>query len=153
MHKKPPTIAATKILLSILLTIFLVEACLMLLIHLAKFSNPLMNILFDALALPILLAPSLYLFAYKPLLKANRELSHALEEIKTLKGIIPICAYCKKIRDDKEIWQQMEDYISDHSDAQFSHGMCPDCYAEQLVEVQMMKKGHQKRVSDKTYLP
>jgi hypothetical protein len=52
-------------------------------------------------------------------------------EIKTLKGIIPICMFCKKIRDDKEIWQQLETYITNHSDAFFSHGMCPACAEEQ----------------------
>jgi PAS domain S-box-containing protein len=49
------------------------------------------------------------------------------EEIHVLKGIIPICSYCKKIRNDKEIWQQMESYIAEHSEALFSHGVCPDC--------------------------
>ena len=57
----------------------------------------------------------------------NQELSSALSEVKTLRGLIPICAYCKKIRDDQGFWEQMEHYISDHSDAQFSHGICPDC--------------------------
>ncbi len=55
------------------------------------------------------------------------ELKNALEEIKTLKGIIPICANCKKIRDDTGYWNQLEYYISTHSDAKFSHGICPDC--------------------------
>ncbi len=57
----------------------------------------------------------------------NRELSSALSEVKTLQGLIPICAYCKKIRDDQGFWEQMEHYISHHSGAQFSHGICPDC--------------------------
>ncbi len=55
------------------------------------------------------------------------DLQEALENIQTLKGLIPICASCKKIRDDKGYWNQMEKYISDHSDAKFSHGICPDC--------------------------
>jgi PAS domain S-box-containing protein len=53
-------------------------------------------------------------------------------EIKTLKGIIPICGYCKKIRDDQEIWQHLETYISDHTDALFTHGICPNCLDEQM---------------------
>ncbi len=57
-----------------------------------------------------------------------RELQEALEQIKTLRGILPICMYCKKIRDDKQYWQQVESYIADHSDAEFSHGICPECY-------------------------
>ena len=56
-------------------------------------------------------------------------------QIKTLKGIIPICGYCKKIRDDKEIWQQLEAYISDHTDALFSHGVCPSCMDEQMSKL------------------
>lgn len=56
-----------------------------------------------------------------------RELQYALENIKTLQGLIPICANCKKIRDDKGYWNQVEGYISAHTDAKFSHGICPDC--------------------------
>jgi PAS domain S-box-containing protein len=55
------------------------------------------------------------------------ELQKTLAEVKTLKGFIPICASCKKIRDDKGFWSQIESYISRHSDAKFSHGICPDC--------------------------
>lgn len=49
------------------------------------------------------------------------------EEVKILKGFLPICSSCKKIRDDKGYWNQIESYIKDHSEAQFSHGFCPDC--------------------------
>lgn len=55
------------------------------------------------------------------------ELRAALEQVKTLRGIVPICANCKQIRDDKGYWQRVEDYLSNHSDVQFSHGLCPDC--------------------------
>jgi hypothetical protein len=55
-------------------------------------------------------------------------LEAALAKVKQLEGIIPICSYCKKIRDDKESWQQMENYITEHSEALFSHGICPECY-------------------------
>ena len=54
-------------------------------------------------------------------------LEQALAEIKTLRGILPICVTCKKIRDDKGYWNQIESYISHHSEAEFSHGICPDC--------------------------
>jgi len=60
----------------------------------------------------------------------NVQLSEALEEIQSLKGIIPICASCKKIRDDKGYWEKVDVYIEKHSDASFSHGMCPDCLEE-----------------------
>ncbi|HDZ91051.1 MAG: response regulator [Deltaproteobacteria bacterium] len=59
--------------------------------------------------------------------KTNRDLKEALDTIKILHGILPICSNCKKIRDDKGGWHQIEEYISERSDAQFSHGICPDC--------------------------
>jgi PAS domain S-box-containing protein len=55
------------------------------------------------------------------------ELQQALAEVKALSGLLPICSACKKIRDDKGYWQQIEGYIMAHSDTQFSHGLCPDC--------------------------
>jgi DNA-binding response OmpR family regulator len=58
-----------------------------------------------------------------------RELEEALSRVKTLQGLLPICSYCKKIRNDRNYWQQVEGYISDHTEAQFSHGICPECYA------------------------
>jgi ABC-type amino acid transport substrate-binding protein len=56
------------------------------------------------------------------------QIQKALAEVKTLKGIVPICASCKKIRDDKGYWNQIESYIRDHSEAEFSHGICPECF-------------------------
>jgi PAS domain S-box-containing protein len=63
--------------------------------------------------------------------QANRDLQHALDNIKTLRGLVPICAHCKSIRDDKGFWQQLETYVSQHSEAQFSHGICPACLGAQ----------------------
>ena len=60
----------------------------------------------------------------------NRELKEALASVKTLRGLLPICSGCKKIRDDKGYWNQIEFFIRDHSDANFSHGMCPECATE-----------------------
>ncbi|HVP27872.1 MAG TPA: PAS domain-containing protein [Myxococcota bacterium] len=59
------------------------------------------------------------------------ELQHALAEVKTLSGLLPICGSCKKIRDDRGYWQRIEQFLADHSGAQFSHGLCPAC-AEEL---------------------
>jgi len=56
-----------------------------------------------------------------------RELELALTNVKLLQGLLPICCYCKKIRDDKNYWQQVDTYVADHSEAQFTHGICPDC--------------------------
>lgn len=63
------------------------------------------------------------------------ELKEALENVRTLKGMLPICASCKKIRDDKGYWYQVETYIRDHSDATFTHGICPDCAKKFLADV------------------
>lgn len=54
----------------------------------------------------------------------------ALAKVKQLEGIIPICMYCKKIRDDQESWHQLERYITEHSEAHFSHGICPECFTK-----------------------
>lgn len=70
--------------------------------------------------------------AKKKVLDKNNKLQKALDEIKTLRGIIPICSYCKKIRNDKGAWDLIEAYICNHSEAQFSHGICPDCYSQQI---------------------
>jgi len=66
---------------------------------------------------------------------ANRELTHALKNIKTLKKLLPICASCKKIRDDQGYWSQIETYIHKHVDTDFSHGICPDCAQKLYPEI------------------
>jgi PleD family two-component response regulator len=66
----------------------------------------------------------------KSLEDKNTQLQKALDEIKILQGIIPICANCKKVRDDKGFWNQVETYISKHSEVEFSHGICPTCAKE-----------------------
>lgn len=63
------------------------------------------------------------------------ELSQALEQIKTLRGIVPICANCKDIRDDQGYWNKVEVYVHAHSEAQFTHGICPDCMKKLYPEV------------------
>jgi hypothetical protein len=60
--------------------------------------------------------------------------------VKHLEGIIPICMYCKKIRDDKSSWQQMEQYISEHSEALFSHSICPECHKNVKADLAKMKE-------------
>jgi len=66
-------------------------------------------------------------------------LRKALSEIKTLRGILPICSSCKKIRDDAGSWEQIESYIRDHSEAEFSHGLCPECAKKALEEIKRYK--------------
>ncbi|MDD2898389.1 MAG: response regulator [Desulfuromonadaceae bacterium] len=75
----------------------------------------------------------------KEIQRINEELilkyEATLARVKLLEGIIPICAYCHKIRDDKDGWNQLEEYISDHSEALFSHGICPECTKIEMEKI------------------
>ncbi len=62
------------------------------------------------------------------------ELEAAIAQVKELRGLLPICMYCKKIRDDQDYWHQIEAYISEHTEARFSHGICPQCYQRELAQ-------------------
>ena len=62
----------------------------------------------------------------------NAELSRELAEVRPLEGILPICCYCKRIRNDEQDWQQVEEYMEAHAPVQFSHGICPTCYEHQV---------------------
>lgn len=69
-----------------------------------------------------------------------RELQQALVSVKTLRGLIPICALCKKVRDDRGYWRQVEAYVREHTGADFSHTYCPVCYAKTMREVRKVGK-------------
>jgi sigma-B regulation protein RsbU (phosphoserine phosphatase) len=62
------------------------------------------------------------------------ELQEALANVRKLSGLLPICAYCKRIRNDKDYWQQIEHFVGEHSEAQFSHSICPECLDEKHPE-------------------
>ena len=64
----------------------------------------------------------------------NEELKKAFAEVKELRGLLPICSCCKKIRDDKNYWHQIDNYLAEHTDVTFSHSLCPDCYANVMKE-------------------
>jgi CheY-like chemotaxis protein len=66
--------------------------------------------------------------------KLIKELQNALAEIKTLSGLLPICAYCAKVRDDKGYWNKIEAYIKEHADVDFSHSICPECLKKHYPE-------------------
>lgn len=68
----------------------------------------------------------------------------ALAEVRQLKGMLPICSHCKKIRDDKGYWNQIESYIRKHSDVSFTHGYCPECYKNELKRIEAWKKNDTK---------
>ena len=67
--------------------------------------------------------------------KSKIELEEALLQVKTLKGIVPICAYCKKIRTDEGYWKQVEDILAKYTGAQLSHGVCPECLDREIQEI------------------
>ena len=67
------------------------------------------------------------------------ELEFALSRVKQLQGLLPICSYCKKVRDDQNYWTQVDSYISKHTEVEFSHSICPTCY-DQLVKPQLNRE-------------
>ena len=124
-----------------ILSIFLSEAFVMLILSYLP-STSLFNVaLLDATVLSIIVFPMLLLLVLRPmqnylnqkaLMEKEREklieqLNNTISEIKVLKGIIPICASCKNVRTDQGFWEQVEVYVRDHSEAKFSHSICPDC--------------------------
>ena len=74
----------------------------------------------------------------------TNELKKRLSDIKTLSAMLPICSYCKKIRDDKGYWELLDAYVSKHTDAQFSHGICPECAEKIVADFEGLKResGH-----------
>lgn len=60
------------------------------------------------------------------------QLQAALAEVKVLRGILPICSYCRKVRDDADYWQSVESYVARHTDARFTHGICPSCFEKEV---------------------
>jgi len=74
-----------------------------------------------------------------------KELSLALEQIKTLRGIVPICAKCKRIRDDQGYWTQVEAYVRAHTEAQFSHGLCPQCVTDMFPQYPQRDSGDKEQ--------
>jgi hypothetical protein len=143
------------LLLLIVLIIFISEALVMLVLDYLHSLTPYQEMLLDAALLSIITFPSLYILVFRPLrLHISRrrqaeqqkeelieQLQHALHEVTTLQGILPICSSCKRIRDDKGFWQKVESYIQNHSNVEFSHGLCNECIrkhypdnAEQIIK-------------------
>ena len=83
-------------------------------------------------------------------MKLIGELTEALGNIKTLRGLLPICASCKKIRDDRGYWQKVESYISEHTQAEFTHGICPECLRRLYPEYTVGRAGEATAPGDET---
>jgi DNA-binding response OmpR family regulator len=79
----------------------------------------------------------------KNLAERVEQLEQALSQVRQLQGMLPICSYCKKIRNDQNYWQKVEGYISDHTDVEFSHGICPDCHSRVAGEIAELKQSRQ----------
>jgi DNA-binding response OmpR family regulator len=77
------------------------------------------------------------------LLASNQKLGEALSQVKELRGLLPICCYCKRVRDDGEYWSQIEDYLREHSDLKISHGICDQCFDKQraILQEEIAKHG------------
>lgn len=69
-----------------------------------------------------------------------KQLEEALSQVKQLQGLLPICSYCKKVRDDQNYWQKVDTYLSDRADVQFSHGICPDCLEQITASARERKR-------------
>jgi hypothetical protein len=98
----------------------------------------------QAISFPVLFVGNIMLVTGLIIINAQRlehDLFKAMEQVKTLKGMLPICSSCKKIRDDKGYWQDVAVYVRDHSEAEFSHGICPECM-ERLYPEYPRKSGH-----------
>jgi hypothetical protein len=103
-----------------------------------------------ATVIPLLIAPPMSLIFISVLNQIDEaeqknaqlvvELQAALAKAKTLSGLLPICASCKKIRDDAGYWHQVEIYIRDHAEVDFSHGLCPDCQNDLAAQIAAFKK-------------
>ncbi|MGQ9483838.1 MAG: hypothetical protein ACUVSA_02365 [Desulfosoma sp.] len=74
-----------------------------------------------------------------------QELREALENVRKLRGLLPICAYCKKIRDDQGYWNQLESYISQHAEVTFTHSVCPECAKKIYAELKAFKDVEQQK--------
>lgn len=82
----------------------------------------------------------------KSLRQKNQQLSDALAQVKQLKGLLPICMFCKKIRKDEDYWQQVEEYLFEHTEADFSHSICPECMQKHYPEYARKKKARAAEV-------
>jgi len=95
-----------------------------------------------AIAIGVILAGVAIFFKLTdPILKQLQttvgQLEKALSEVRTLKGIVPICSFCKKVRNDKGYWDQVEVYVRNHTEADFSHSICPDCLAQHYPDLDL----------------
>jgi preprotein translocase subunit YajC len=129
-----------------IVSIFMAEAIVMLVLSVLPPLSVFSEALIDSTLLVVIVFPVLYFLLLRPLRVLFRnqeklilELQEALANVRTLRGLLPICAWCKKVRDDKGYWKEVEEYVRDKTDASFTHGMCPDCYVKVVKEIKQPK--------------
>ena len=86
------------------------------------------------------------IIAQKALARANHQLKQAVAQIRTLKGLLPICMDCGRVRDDRDYWQDLQGYIQQQTDTEFTHGLCPECTRTRLAELERLKPAPPGRV-------
>jgi hypothetical protein len=96
------------------------------------------------------LLESLRAHFFEQLRRQKIKLENALQDIKALQGLVPVCSLCKKIKDDQGYWQAVDDYLASHADVQISHGLCEECLKESEPEIyrSLVARGKIKRASD-----
>ncbi len=144
------------LLLVITTTIFLAELFIMMILDNMQQLNSFQEALFDSILLTTIVFPTLFFLVFRPMInhiairqRAEQEknaliteLNEALAEVKMLQGVIPICSSCKSIRDDEGYWHQVEAYVSAHSTAEFTHGICDKCLKDLYPDkYEAIKKG------------
>jgi hypothetical protein len=148
-EEAPPIPSPLRITIITAATVFAAELLVMFL--LGQFDlPPFVGMLADSTMLITLCLPALLFFVYRPMvlhlrerrrIEAERErliaeLRDALAQVRTLSGLLPVCAWCKKIRDDQGEWKSMEEFLSNHSDAEFTHSMCQECFTLHSSEIE-----------------
>jgi CheY-like chemotaxis protein len=108
----------------------------------AKFTEPYGYIIKPAKERDLRISVEIALYKHKMEMerkKLTQELKEAIANIKVLRGLLPICAWCKKVRDDEGYWEQVEAYVETHADVKFSHGICPECFKKVKEEADKLK--------------
>ena len=144
-----------RLLLITAASIFVCEAALMVVLAMLPEMPSLVLAALDATFLSVLVFPLLFLLVYRPVRRhilqrehsnAEKEaavlsLRKAFDEIDSLRGLLTICAHCKKIQDEEGEWQDVETYVRRHSEADFSHAICPECSEQMLKEYELNASG------------
>ena len=140
-------VAGTSIL--IIVVSVLVSVTIRIVISLTMDGHIIMNDIYIAASIPFIIAAFMSVIFVNLIKKVDEaeqnnarlvaDLQEALAKAKTLRGLLPICASCKKIRDDAGYWHQVEVYIRDHAEVDFSHGLCPDCGSDLSAQIAAYK--------------